>query len=149
MLGLSDAIENDGQLMDSGLNSMMAVQLRAVLSKEVSMKLPATLLFDYPTISALTTFINSGIENEATASPSAPPTRSVPARVLLPASEAVLRCQGLACRYPSTFSSLQAMNCNMRLGSFGITQVPLARWDIASSGASGPTYPHGAFIDCV
>jgi acyl carrier protein len=59
--------------MDAGLNSMMAVQLRTILSNEMSVNLPTTLLFDYPTISALTDYIGSSIAQEAGASPRTPP----------------------------------------------------------------------------
>jgi acyl carrier protein len=66
MLGLrhGDAVDGDQQLMDAGLNSMMAVQFRATIQKEVSMNLPATLLFDCPTVSALMALMDSSTEQE-------------------------------------------------------------------------------------
>lgn len=46
-------------LNELGLDSLMAVELRNMLSKSLQLKrnLPATLAFDYPTINALTDFI--------------------------------------------------------------------------------------------
>src|SRR5690606_34250788 len=40
-------------LKDSGLDSLMAVELRNALAKAFAQPLPATLLFDYPTLEAL------------------------------------------------------------------------------------------------
>src|SRR3989338_4962734 len=44
-------------LLEYGLNSVMAVELRDVLSQAIGSPLPATLLFDYPTIKSLTDFL--------------------------------------------------------------------------------------------
>ncbi len=40
-----------------GLNSLLSVELRNTLSAAIGQPLPATLLFDYPTIDALTDFL--------------------------------------------------------------------------------------------
>jgi hypothetical protein len=47
------------RLMDLGLDSLMAVQLRDQLGGHLSLKarLPATLMFDHPTIDALASFL--------------------------------------------------------------------------------------------
>mmetsp|Transcript_54499 Transcript_54499/g.129937 ORF Transcript_54499/g.129937 Transcript_54499/m.129937 type:complete len:527 (+) Transcript_54499:82-1662(+) len=53
-----DDVEADTPLMDSGLTSNTAVLLRDTLSKElVGISLPPTLIFDYPSVSAITEFI--------------------------------------------------------------------------------------------
>lgn len=44
-------------LRELGLDSLMAVELRNLLSHSVQASLPATLLFDYPTISALADYL--------------------------------------------------------------------------------------------
>jgi acyl carrier protein len=44
-------------LSDLGLDSLMAVELRNILARSLGRTLPATLLFDYPTLDALSKFL--------------------------------------------------------------------------------------------
>jgi acyl transferase domain-containing protein/NADPH:quinone reductase-like Zn-dependent oxidoreductase/acyl carrier protein len=53
-LAASDAIDTTRPLKDVGLDSLMAVELRNALARSTGHSLPATLLFDYPTLDALT-----------------------------------------------------------------------------------------------
>jgi acyl transferase domain-containing protein/SAM-dependent methyltransferase/acyl carrier protein len=53
----TESIDPDKPLNDLGLDSLMAVELRNALGQGLGRALPATLLFDYPTIGALTEFL--------------------------------------------------------------------------------------------
>ncbi len=57
-----DPGRND-RLMDLGFDSLMAVQLRGLLGKDLGVErpLPATLLFDHPTIDAIVEFLHARI----------------------------------------------------------------------------------------
>ena len=59
VLALEDEneVEADKSLMEQGLDSLMAVELRNAISKVIDRKLPATLLFNYPTLTELSEFL--------------------------------------------------------------------------------------------
>ncbi len=60
-------------LSELGLDSLMAVELRNLLSRTVHAALPATLLFDYPTIAALSGYLSAEVLHLAAVSqPEAP-----------------------------------------------------------------------------
>ncbi|MEK6622435.1 MAG: beta-ketoacyl reductase, partial [Planctomycetota bacterium] len=53
----SQDIAVDKPLMEQGFDSLMAVEMRNRLNKEISVNLPVTLLFDYPTLEKIANFI--------------------------------------------------------------------------------------------
>lgn len=62
-LGLSgDALpDRDASLLQLGLDSLMAVELRNAIANAVGQRLPATLLFDYPSVVQLADFVATEI----------------------------------------------------------------------------------------
>jgi len=60
MIGL-DSIEGDVGLMDAGLDSLSMVEFRNRLAKEFSAELPASLLFDQPSVKALAGFLHESL----------------------------------------------------------------------------------------
>jgi acyl transferase domain-containing protein/acyl carrier protein len=59
VLGVDDSFPIGGRtaLKDVGLDSLMAVELRNVLTRSLGKSLPATLLFDYPSLDALVGYL--------------------------------------------------------------------------------------------
>lgn len=64
ILGSADEVADDTPLMDTGLDSLSSVQFRNDLTRDFNVKLPASLMFDYPTITALTEKIVQALEDQ-------------------------------------------------------------------------------------
>jgi acyl transferase domain-containing protein len=56
-LAASSVLDEREPLKDAGLDSLMAVELRNVLTRSIEFALPATLLFDHPSLDALATYL--------------------------------------------------------------------------------------------
>jgi acyl transferase domain-containing protein/NADPH:quinone reductase-like Zn-dependent oxidoreductase/acyl carrier protein/NAD(P)-dependent dehydrogenase (short-subunit alcohol dehydrogenase family) len=59
---LGSQVASDQPLMEAGMDSLAAVELRTALNTAFNADFPATITFDYPTIAALTTFIVANLE---------------------------------------------------------------------------------------
>ncbi len=80
VLGLNagQAVDPRQPLQELGLDSLMAVELRNALGASLERTLPTTLLFDYPTLDALTDYLLPLVGNVA-AAPPAPTAAPSPA----------------------------------------------------------------------
>ena len=54
---IGEGVDADTPLMDAGLNSAAAIQLTTALEETLAADLPGTLVFDYPTVTSLVTYL--------------------------------------------------------------------------------------------
>jgi acyl transferase domain-containing protein/acyl carrier protein len=125
VLGHSSAteIEPDRAFREIGFDSLGAVELRNRLNAASGLRLPATLVFDYPTANALGDFLLSATEPEQFRAPAAVPLTS--------ATDEPVAIVGMACRYPGGVSSPQGLWKLADAGLDAIAGFPADRgWDL-------------------
>jgi 3-oxoacyl-(acyl-carrier-protein) synthase/acyl carrier protein len=130
ILGITDSsvVDTTSAISDFGLDSMMSVELRNELQDLVGMELPGTLLFDYPTIQALTTYLLDevlDIEDESAAGGAGGPAKGPDFGKLNDEPIAII---GMACRMPGGGNTPDQFWANLSSGKDCTRPVPSDRW---------------------
>ncbi|MGX1798649.1 SDR family NAD(P)-dependent oxidoreductase, partial [Streptomyces albidoflavus] len=110
---------------DLGFDSLTAVELRNRLGKSTGLRLPATVVFDYPTVNALVGYLLEelfgGVE----------PAEVVPVSALPSVAEDPIVIVGMACRYPGGVSSPEDLWTVVSEGVDTVSDFPSDRgWDV-------------------
>lgn len=140
-----DAVHDDLPLAELGLTSRDAVALTARLSELAGVRLPATLLWETPTIEALLDRLEHGVPegvgSDAAEAGDTRPPGAVPVAVV-----------GVGCRLPGGVTSAAAFRRFLEEGGDGVGTVPAGRWDPFVRDPSALPHDisrHGAFLDDV
>ncbi|WP_308426630.1 beta-ketoacyl synthase N-terminal-like domain-containing protein, partial [Planobispora rosea] len=142
--GDATAIEAKRPFSDMGFDSLASVDLRNRLTRATGMKLPATLVFDYPTPKALAHYLL-----ERAFSVEAAVARVAPAAV----TDEPIAIVGMACRYPGGVTSPEALWQLVAGEVDAVSGFPADRgWDVAGiydpePGVPGKSYANeGGFL---
>ncbi|MET8146712.1 type I polyketide synthase, partial [Sphaerisporangium sp. NPDC005288] len=123
--GAAESVPVDRAFQELGFDSLSGVELRNRLGRRIGVALPATLVFDHPTVTALAAFLadRSGAKPE-----SAPAARTAPAIEADP-----IAIVGLACRYPGGVDSPEDLWRLVTEGGDAVGEFPADRgWDLGS-----------------
>ncbi|MFC8722607.1 SDR family NAD(P)-dependent oxidoreductase, partial [Kitasatospora sp. NPDC057198] len=134
-----DVVEVNRAFSELGFDSLTAVELRNDLGTATDLRLPATLLFDYPTAGALAEYLEAELLGAATESAPAP------APVAIAADEPIA-IVGMACRYPGGVADPDGLWELLSTGGDGISGFPEDRgWDLEA--LAGTSYVRaGGFV---
>ncbi|MER5896823.1 type I polyketide synthase, partial [Streptomyces sp. NPDC001876] len=112
------AVEPGRAFRDLGFDSLMAVELRNLLTTDTGLSLPATLVFDHPSPTTLSDHLLSQFFDGSTAQPD----MSLP--VLATRNDEPVAIVGMACRYPGGVTSPEQLWDLVAAGADGITPFP-------------------------
>ncbi|MEU6988913.1 type I polyketide synthase, partial [Streptomyces sp. NPDC046324] len=136
VLGYPEPVEAERPFKDLGVDSLTALQVRKRVADAVGMQLPATLVFDHPTPSAVARHLLSLISaDERTA-----------AVTVTAASDEPLAIVSMACRYPGGVDSPEALWDLVAEGRDGVGAFPTDRGWRAAPGASVDFALEGGFV---
>ncbi|MFF1797209.1 SDR family NAD(P)-dependent oxidoreductase, partial [Kitasatospora sp. NPDC058263] len=111
---------------DLGFDSLTAVELRNQLNAATRLRLPATLVFDYPTPVAMAEFLRGELVGEQTGGTPAPV-----AAVVAPVVDEPLAIVGMACRFPGGAGTPEEFWQLLASGGDAVGGFPTDRgWDL-------------------
>ncbi|MCQ4046719.1 type I polyketide synthase, partial [Streptantibioticus rubrisoli] len=121
----AEAVEPNRAFKELGFDSLTAVELRNRLNGATALRLPPTLIFDYPTPTALARYLRTELSGEQGALPAPLPTAAATA------SDEPIAIVAMSCRFPGDVRSPEELWGLLESGGDALSGFPLDRgWDV-------------------
>ncbi|KPC59911.1 type I polyketide synthase, partial [Streptomyces chattanoogensis] len=141
----TSAIGADRAFSDLGFDSLTIVELRNTLTATTGLKLPATLVYDHPTPTALADFLLAELLG---ALPE--PATGAPALAPRAADDDPIAIVGMNCRFPGGIRSPEDLWQLLSSGADAISGFPADRgWDLDALARGASATLEGGFLDGV
>ncbi|MGW7008868.1 SDR family NAD(P)-dependent oxidoreductase, partial [Streptomyces sp. NPDC054933] len=120
----AEAVEPNRAFKELGFDSLTAVELRNRLNAATALRLPPTLIFDYPTPTTLAKFLRTELSGEQGAIPAPLPTAAA-------ADDEPIAIVAMSCRFPGDVRSPEELWRLLESGGDALSGFPLDRgWDV-------------------
>ncbi|MFI6640453.1 type I polyketide synthase [Streptomyces sp. NPDC050504] len=131
----AESVEPGRAFRELGFDSLTAVDLRNRLSAATGMRLPVTLVFDYPSVTALARHLRAELIGTAPAAPS-------PASSAAPVDDDPIAIIAMSCRLPGGVTSPEALWKLIDEGVDAVSGFPTDRgWDVEGRYDPDPDKP--------
>ncbi|MGI5183700.1 SDR family NAD(P)-dependent oxidoreductase [Dactylosporangium sp. CA-152071] len=143
----ADAMMPARPFKDLGFDSLTAIELRNQIGATTGLRLPATVVFDYPTPAALARHLAQQLTDE-------PAAAARPAAASRPGTaEEPIAIVAMSCRFPGDVQTPEDLWALLVAGGDAVSEFPADRgWDVGRLYAADPDTPgttyvrHGGFL---
>ena len=137
-----EAVDPAAAFKDLGVSSLTAIELRDALNEATGLRLPATLVFDYPTSIVVARLLRAELLGEAVAAPAEVVTRAVDRGLDDP-----IAIVGMSCRFPGGVQSADDLWQLVATGGDAISPFPADRgWDLDNLYNPDPDAPGTCYV---